>query len=157
VGRLFDSVTDFLDSDGWHYDVQPAAAGREGPRVHFRVTGEAAQYDCWVVCYEDSERVCVLAVCPVVVPEAKRQAVAEYLTRANFGIMVGNFELDFRDGEVRMKTSADMEDTPLSRTFMKNLVGANLATADRYFPGLVKVLYAGMAPADAIAVIRELQ
>lgn len=157
MGRLLDAAIDFLDGDGWQYEVEPGRADTEGPRVHFRFSGEHAQYDCWIVCYEDTERVCILSIFPLVIPEDKRLRVAEYLMRANFGILVGNFELDFRDGEVRMKTSADVEDIPLTATFMKNLLVANLGTADRYFPGLGKVLFAGMAPADAIAVLRELQ
>ncbi|MFO0749815.1 MAG: YbjN domain-containing protein [Myxococcota bacterium] len=157
MGRLLDATIDFLDADGWTYEVESGGLASEGPRIHFRFHGANAQYDCWIVCYEDTERICILSIFPLVVPEDKRMRVAEYLTRANFGILVGNFELDFRDGEVRMKTSADVEDIVVSHTFMKNLLVANLGTADRYFPGLGKVLYAGMEPADAIAVVRELQ
>jgi len=156
MSRLLEAAIDFLDADAWHYEVQPGGSDDE-PRIHFRFTGENAQFQCLVACYEATERICILTVFPVVVPEALRPAIAEFIARANFGILIGSFELDFRDGEVRMKTSADVEDTPLVRTFMKNLLVANLGTADRYFPGLVKVLYAGMTPADAIAVVRELQ
>jgi len=150
--RILQAVTDFLDQDGWSYEVQP---GTEGVRVRFAFTGSEAVLDCWIVCYEQTERVCIMSILPMVVPESKRTAVAEYVTRANFGILIGNFELDFRDGEVRYKTSADVEDTPLTRTFIKNLLVANLGTADRYFPGLMKVLYAGVDPADAVAIVRE--
>ncbi|MCC6622025.1 MAG: YbjN domain-containing protein [Deltaproteobacteria bacterium] len=157
MGRLHDAATAFLDDEGWAYEVQPAPPGRDGQRIHFRFTSETTQYDCWIVCYEETERLCVLALLPIVVPEPMRLPIAEYITRANYGIMVGNFELDFQDGEVRMKTSADVEDTPISHTFVRNLLVANLGTADRYFPGFVKVLYSNMEPADAIAVVRELQ
>ncbi len=150
--RLFSAVSDFLDTDGWQYDVRKHP---EGARFRFGFTGENAILDCWIVCYEETERLCVLAIYPLAVPENKRMAVAEYLTRANFGILVGNFELDMRDGEIRYKTSADVEDTPLHYKFVKNLLVANLGMADRYFPGLMKVLYAGMTPADAVAVVRE--
>ena len=36
--------------------------------------------------------------------------VAEYLHRANFGLLYGNFELDYNDGEIRYKVSTDCED-----------------------------------------------
>ncbi|HRE88273.1 MAG TPA: YbjN domain-containing protein [Myxococcota bacterium] len=152
MGRLFRACADFLDTDGWSYDVRKHV---EGDRIRFGFTGENAILDCWIVCYEETERLCMLAIYPLAVPDNKRAAVAEYLTRANFGILVGNFEFDMRDGEVRFKTATDVEDTPLSHKFVKNMLVANLGTADRYFPGLMKVLYANMAPADAVAVVRD--
>jgi len=157
MGRLQDAVTAFLDEEGWSYEAQAGSAGRAEARLYFRFTSESAQFDVWIVCNEETERLCVLSVLPVVVPEAMRLSIAEFIARANFGIVVGNFELDFQDGEVRMRTSADVEDTPISHTFVRNLLIANLGTADRYFPGFVKVLYSNMEPADAIAVVRELQ
>ena len=33
--------------------------------------------------------------------EIKRQDIAEYLTRANYGMVMGNFEMDYSDGEIR--------------------------------------------------------
>ena len=36
--------------------------------------------------------------------------VCEYLTRANYGLTVGNFELDHRDGEIRYKVSINVRD-----------------------------------------------
>lgn len=42
-------------------------------------------------------------------PENKRLAVAEILTRANLGMIIGNLELAFVDREIRYKTSIDVE------------------------------------------------
>lgn len=36
-------------------------------------------------------------------------SVAEYLHRANLGLAYGNFELDYFDGEIRYKYSAEMD------------------------------------------------
>ncbi len=35
--------------------------------------------------------------------EDKMQDMAEFLHRANYGLNMGNFEFDFRDGEIRYK------------------------------------------------------
>src|SRR5262245_30076481 len=34
---------------------------------------------------------------------AARRDVAEFIARANYGIIIGNFEIDFEDGTVRFK------------------------------------------------------
>jgi hypothetical protein len=152
MSRLARAVTDHLDAEGWQY---ASSAHPEGARLRFVFQGEHALLDCWVVCYEATERLAVLARYPIPIPDGTRLAVAEFVTRANFGTLVGNFEFDMDDGELRFKTSADLEGTPLTGPFIRNLLAANLTTADRYFPGLMKVLYARMSPADAIAIIRS--
>jgi hypothetical protein len=149
---LFDAIVAFLDEDHWSYELQGLGDDR---RVHFTVAGEHTQLEVWGVSYESTARVCFYAKLPAVVPADKRAVAAEFLMRVNHGVLVGNFELDFDDGEVRFKTSADVEGVELSSTFFKNLLLVNLATADRYFPGLMKVLYAGVSPADAVAIVRS--
>ena len=73
---------------------------------------------------------------PVNVPVDKMVAAAEFVTRANRGMRIGNFELDYDDGEVRYKTSLDVEGGELSSKMIDNLLRANLSTTNRYFAGL---------------------
>ncbi len=151
-GTILDFCREVLEDDGWDFEIRGAGDSR---RIRFGFVGEHARMECWLVTYEDTERLCILSSVQAVVPEPKRMAVAEYLTRANFGIILGNFELDFSDGEVRFKTSADVESLELTATFVKNLLVANLGTVDKYYPGLMKVLFANMEPSDAISIVRE--
>ncbi len=151
-GTILDFCRDVLEADNWDFEIHGTGDGR---RIRFGFVGDHARMECWIVTYEDTERICFLSSVQAVVPENKRMAVAEYLTRANFGIILGNFEMDFSDGETRFKTSADIETIELTATFVKNLIVANLGTVDKYYPGLMKVIFANMQPADAIAIVRE--
>lgn len=45
-----------------------------------------------------------LTTIPLAADENNRLAVAEYLTRVNFNMRNGNFELNMEDGEIRFKT-----------------------------------------------------
>lgn len=38
---------------------------------------------------------------------------AEFLTRANYGLVFGNFEMDMHDGEIRYKPSFRAAEKPL--------------------------------------------
>lgn len=53
------------------------------------------------------------------VPEDRRLALAEFLTRANYGLFIGNFEMDWQDGEVRYKTSIDVAGDRLSTALVQ--------------------------------------
>lgn len=83
-------------------------------------------------------------------PPAKRPAIAEFITRANYGLPNGNFEMDFEDGEIRFKTSMDTEDIELTDAMVRNLVYANVLAMDQYLPGIMNVIYSDMSPDAAI-------
>ena len=76
-------------------------------------------------------------------PGERMAAVAEFITRANYGLIIGNFELDFSDGEIRYKTSLDVEGDRLSQALIKQLVYTNVLTMDQYLPGILAVLEQG--------------
>ena len=101
----------------------------------------------------DSGIVQVHAYAPVNVPENRRQAAAEFFTRANYGIKIGNFELDMNDGEVRYKTSACFRDQPMHPDLMEPLIGMAVSTCAKYLPGISKVAFGGKSAKAAIAEI----
>jgi hypothetical protein len=87
--------------------------------------------------------------------EEKRPVMAEFLARANYGLWLGNFELDFRDGEIRYKTSLDVADGELTGGMLNSAVRRNCSTMDRYLPGIMSVLWNDVSPADAIGRIES--
>lgn len=86
-------------------------------------------------------------------PEATRAAVAEFLTRANWGLMIGNFELDYGDGEVRYKTSLQLENRQLTPDLLRPLVFDNVVVMDKYLLGLERVMTGQQSPQAAIDAI----
>jgi hypothetical protein len=99
----------------------------------------------------DYEQFLFYAIAPVKAPEMARPAVAEFITRANYGLRIGNMEMDFADGEVRYKSSLDFEGETLTAGLIKNTIYPAVQTLDRYVPGLMGVIYGGKSPIEAIA------
>ena len=104
--------------------------------------------------FDEDERIVFISAFPAVIDEDRRAAVGEYCHRANFGLAIGNFELDHDGGEVRFRTSLDVEGATPSEALVRNLVVANVLTMDRYVPGLLAVLD-GTEPADAVEDVEE--
>lgn len=78
----------------------------------------------------------------------------ELLTRANYGLFIGNFEVDLDNGSFRYKTSMQVDDrTAPERPVLEGLVVANVLTMDRYLPAVQRLLYAGASVTDALAVV----
>ena len=71
--------------------------------------GKTGRWECIARAREEERQIIFYSIIDVFAPEDKRHLVAELLTRANFGMIIGNFEMDFSDGELRFKTSLDVE------------------------------------------------
>ena len=87
---------------------------------------------------------------PIKAPEAKRLAVAEYLTRINWRKKYGKFQMDFEDGEIRL----DMVFSPAAvEKDVDDVLGDSLnmmcEMADRFAPGLMAVIAGGQSAKDA--------
>ncbi len=141
-------VTDFLKAEDWPYR-------QVGDRTILQTAfqGENGAWLCYANCRSEFGQMLFYSVAPQRVPEEARPAVAEYLMRANWGLMIGNFEMDYHDGEVRCKTSLQLENTVLTVDLLRPLVFDNVVVMDKYLPGLLEVMAGTTTPADAIAAV----
>lgn len=144
--HLLDVAETALIDGQWRFERRP-----EEPIIRLSVAGEVFEYRCVFQSLDDLHILIFYAYAPLHVPEAKRLVAAEYLTRANYGLRLGNYELDFTDGEVRYKTSIDCEGGELTEAMVRNLMLANLQTMDRYLPGLIRLVQNHESPAGLIA------
>lgn len=146
--QAFETLEAFLVDDGWHPQ-------RIEDRYVFRTgfAGKNGEFRCVALVRVDLEQVLFYALTPVHVPEEVRPAVAEFITRANYGLRIGNFELDYSDGEVRYKSSLDFEGETLTPNLIRNAIYPAVMTFDRYLPGLMSVIYGGRTPFEAISEI----
>ncbi|MEH2215332.1 YbjN domain-containing protein [Nostoc sp.] len=145
---LFEEIINFFQADDWPF-VQ--LLGQPALQISFQ--GENGKWNCYARTRSEQNQFVFYSICPVNAPENKRLAVAEFLTRANCGMMIGNFELDFTDGEISYKTSIDVEGDRLSFALIQRVVYANVTMMDEYLPGIMSVIYGNVSPEEAIAKI----
>jgi len=149
---LYEKLKHFFDHDDWHYteieDRPMLTGGFRGTTGNWRFIAQAK---------ESSGQLLVYSILDLHVLENKRDIAAEYLTRANYGLSIGNWEMDYADGEVRYKTSIDITgcEAMVNDELIKQLVYINMATTDQYFAGLMAVIYGNEAPEAAIAKIEN--
>lgn len=102
VKKFFDGG---YDGETWHYEQEDenifvgkmSGFGGKIDNFEFRVIVGQNVVTC---CHTSSLQV----------PEELRPGVAEFITRANYGLIRGNFEMDFNDGELRYKTTISRQD-----------------------------------------------
>ena len=150
MGSILEAAIAFFTEDNWKFSQMEGK-----PALSLPCSGRHGSWLCWAEAREDQHQFVFYSISPVKVPENKRPAVCEYLTRANYGLIIGNFELDLRDGEIRYKTSIDVEGEDLTQALVKNLVYANLSTMDRYLPGIMGIIYGNLSPEQAISQVED--
>jgi hypothetical protein len=148
AGPISEAMIRFFTEEKWPYmplESEPIL------RVPFQ--GSNGQWLCYAQAREEQQQFVFYSVCPAMVPAELRPAMAEFVTRANYGLIIGNFELDYRDGELRYKTSLDVEGADLNSELLRSLVYANVAMMDHYLPGIMAVLYGNVSPEEAITQV----
>lgn len=146
--RAFETVGTFLEEDGWN---PQRIDDQHVYRSYYY--GKNGEIRCYAQVRVDLQQFIFYAVATFKVAEEMRSAVAEYITRANYGLRIGNFEMDYSDGEVRYKSGIDFENETLTRNLAKFTIYPAVQTMDHYMPGLLKVAFGGKAPVEAIEEI----
>ncbi len=144
----FDALTAYLEEDDWNpVRLENKFVLKTG------FWGKNGRMDCFAQIRVDLEQLLFYAVLPMKTPEEKRPQIAEFITRANYGMRIGNFEMDYRDGEVRYKSALDFENTRLTPDLIKQAIYPAVNTLDRYLPGILGIIYGDKTPLGAIEEI----
>ena len=152
--ELADAVASALLEIGWTV----SASGTAPPGEHHFLLEMLDGGPGWpvvAVVYDEREVVAFYSVLLSTTAEELRGDVATYVTAANHGLLLGSFEVDPADGEVRMKTSfrsgnvADLADELTAQ------LAFNVAVVAAYAPGLEQVLAGEAGPHDAIQSVED--
>lgn len=143
---LFERVAGYLDANDWRHDADTEkgyfSMGCRIKEASVRVIIDVFESDDW-------RRLLTFSTYPVMVPEHRRSAVVEALTRINYQLVYGNFEMDLADGEVRFRTVVEAE-KDLDDSMIERVLNANLNAVDRYFAALMTITYGNASPDTVI-------
>ncbi|NEP27345.1 YbjN domain-containing protein [Moorena sp. SIO3I6] len=148
--HIYTTVIDFFKAEEW-----PFLEEENESILYMNFKGENGEWSCLAKVKEEENQFIFYSLHPEPVPEEKRQAIAEFITRANYGTILGNFELDFDHGEIRYKTSIDVEGDSLSFALIKQMVYANVMMMDEYLPGIMAVIEGEVEVKEAILQIEN--
>ena len=129
-----------FDENDWPYSEVDGA-----PVLVAELSGPEGQWDFYAQAVEEKDLVLLYSIAPHRVPEERRREVSEFLTKANYGLADGNFELDFDDGEIRYKTVLHLQGDALDALLMRRLVRSNGTALETYLPSIHSVVSAAAA------------
>lgn len=146
IARL---IKKFLDDDDWNYDFDEEkgifsfnlSMSNKLKKISYRVRVRKYDYISYATCPMNADD-CIAEM-------------AEFVTRANYGLINGNFELDYRDGEIRYKCFVNCDETVPGKETIKDSIYVPAAMFKRYGNGIINVLFGMKSAKDAVAECEE--
>ena len=143
--ELVSAVKKYLDANDWHYTF-------EEERGLFRcgVNLKGKLSSCRLVIDVKEKLILNYGLIDMKAEESVRDKVAEFITRANYGLNFGNFEMDFNDGEIRYKMTVDCENQLPGDDVLDRMVVMPALMFQRYGDGLLAVMFGFSDPKTAV-------
>lgn len=138
------AINQFLTQDDWHFSFD-----EEDGIFSFNLTMQNKLKKVVYKVRVRDDSYTVYTGMPLDATDCKAE-MAEFLTRANYGLINGNFEMDYRDGEIRYKIHIPCEDMLPSQAVIKRSIYTPAAMFDRYGNGIVAVLFGMQSPEEAV-------
>lgn len=147
--KIADAIQEFLHDDDWHYTFR-----EEKGTFHFSLSTHSRlnTVDYFIAVREDHYRVLCVSPLSVNTDDAQELArMAEFITRANYGMTRGCFEMDYRDGEIRFRMTVDCDgDAVPTQEIVKNSVYVPASMFNRYGSGMVHTMFSDLNPAAIV-------
>lgn len=122
-------VKQLLDGNKWHYYYHPPKA-EDNPNTHHLTLGmrnDGLEWGCLIRIQEDTQFVAMYGILPEQIPDTHRASAMLMMTQVNYGLMIGNVEMDLVDGEIRYKVAQDMEKVGVSEATVMPLFQSVIA------------------------------
>jgi len=149
MNESLEQVVELFQAKDWKFEVD-----EESDLVRTGIEGDNGHWQVMAIASDDDDAVLMLSLFPQKCPTHRRAPYAELLTRINFGMMMGCFEMDYDSGRIHFKTTLPFARGNLNAALLENVVMVNLARMDRFLPVIMSVIYAGISPARALAAAK---
>lgn len=126
---MLSNVKKYLTNNNWTFSISE----NDKSLIFFSLSTDKGKYQCVVDVNENDKKIIFYSIYPFIVPNNFKNKLAVILTRINSNLFLGNFELDFDDGEIRFKTSIIYEDTKVTTKMIDHLIKANIFSIDTNF------------------------
>ena len=111
------AIRSFLTEDDWHFRFDEEDATY---RMKLGLESDLDHVDIYIRVYDESFTVSAVSPIKVKKDPAKRREMAEFVCRANYGLMCGGFQYDIRDGEILYKVYVSCHDIVPSQEMVRH-------------------------------------
>lgn len=146
--KIAQAINSYLTDDEWHFSFDEK---RGLFKFGLSLRGKIKKIN-YIIDVKDDEYV-VYAFSPLGADEDDKEmmsSLAEFVCRANYGLVNGNFELDMRDGEIRFKCFVDCDGITPTSEMVRNSIHCPAAMFKRYGTGIVDIIFGKSSAQEAV-------
>lgn len=138
-------IKDFLNSQDWQFTQV------EGKNILlFGIGGKNGNFQCIADLIEDEKSFIFFSVFGANTPEIKRLDMLKLLNNLNYKLILGNFEMDLQNGDIRFKTSISFNHFELNQNFVEELILSNIVTMDNSLPSIIGLMFGEISVEKAL-------
>lgn len=146
--NIADAINTFLTEDDWNFSFNE---NKGIFKFSFGPFGEIRTINYIVLVREDNYDVdATLSLGADINNEQQLMSMAEFVCRANYGLIGGRFEFDMRDGKIRYSHFTDCDEITPTKAMIFNSIYRPIAMVDIYAKGIIDVLFKGISAEEAI-------
>lgn len=130
-----DDIEHILTNMGYQFMYHPASEN-DGQTLHhytMQVSDKERHWGCLIRFFGEQQLMAVYSIYPTAIAETNRPEMLAMLAYLNYDLIVGNLEMDVLDGELRFKTSLDLEVTGVNEMIMSYLLQSNFSIFSRLY------------------------
>ena len=147
---LFQVLYKILSQNGWEFDFDD-----KNGIIKLDIRGISTNFHAFLLIDEEQESLLCNTHINQRIPYSKRLEVCDFMSRINYELVNGNFEMDLDNGEIRYRTFLDLADAEPSQDQVLNIVWNGVLGFDTYYPGLMKLVYGNLSAEEAAAYCTE--
>ena len=147
VRGVMDQVAGLLDEDGFAHESLD-----DGRVIKTGFRSDVASLKVLISAMDDPLVMFVVVRIPLVAPEVKRVAMAEAITRINYGMTLGRFEMNMSTGDVNFYAAIPIIDSALTQEQFRLVLGAAIQRSQEQYHVFGRLLFDNdLTPAAAVA------
>jgi len=118
--------------------------------IRTTVQGENARFRMVLGARGDGPTFLCFALYDFSVPKERRESVCALINLVNYTILLGCFEMDQEDGELRYRLTFPLDGVEIADRQIERSVVVAAMMADRFYPAFMALLYGGRSPDQAL-------
>jgi len=147
---IFEALANLCNQEGW--DLTELVDGKEA-MLEFKDEDNVV-WSCFTYTRENQKQFVFYSIRSDDIPESTRLAVLEFITRINYGLTIGNFEMNLDKGTVRYKTSFDFDKTEPTEDLLAPLIYANISIMGNFLPVMDEVAEGKISAIEAYNMVK---
>src|ERR1035438_8505289 len=136
---LLDIVKTFLNTQKWQF----SPIDDKGV-LFFGINGKNGNFQCVADIREDEFNFGFFSICGVNTPKDKMTEMLNLINILNYGRFIGNFEMNYFNGEVRFRTSIFYKSITPNMDLVESLIMLNIIAMDSCHKAIMGVMFEGL-------------